>query len=138
MTIQAFRLGSVGQDTINNVKTGHATSGTNNNYMTFEFPIGTDYQVTAGYTFLITKILFRHSGTGAAFYLGYGDTGVADGASAPTNFVQVTQLFAAANNLELFEYDIFVPIPAGKYPCIKCAAASGTVYVQIYGIEVAN
>lgn len=137
--IQAFRLGSVGQDSLDNVKTIHAAVNVINNYMTFEFPIGTDYQVTAGYTCYLSKVLFRSSTTGDAFVLGYGDTAVALGAAAPTNFVQVTEVFASANDTELFNFDIIVPIPAGKYPCMKSFAATPQmVRVQLYGVEIVN
>ena len=71
--IQAFKLGSVGQDTLTNVKYASAKATEDNGYMTLEKPVGTDYQVTAGYTLNITRVLFANESAGAGFEIGYGD-----------------------------------------------------------------
>ena len=134
MAIQAFRLGSVGQDSITNVKVMAAHPLSTDYYMTFEYPIGTDFVVTAGYTLYMTKIIFYPDGAGVGPIIGYGDNGVASGAAAPTNWVQITQAIPGLATGQ--EYDIFVPIPAGKYPCMKNFA--GVTRATIYGVEIAN
>ena len=133
MAIQAFRVGAGGTDTPSDVKTGFAFPTGVDQYMTFEFPIGTDVQVTAGKTLYITHIRINQS-VGANFDIGYGDTGVANGASAPTNYVEIVTSFEAVTVQD--DFDVIIPIPAGKYPCVRTTAGDAGVYFE--GIEVTN
>lgn len=138
MTVRAYKLGALGQDDLTGVKCLVAGSSTATNYVTFETPVGTDYQVTAGKTFYITKITFNGASPGqdAAVIIGYGDTGVADGGNPPTNYVAMTSRFVMLGTLAQtpLERDCLVPIPAQKYPCIYVVA--NQAYVTAYGIEV--
>ena len=131
--IQAFKLGSIGQNSIDNVKLMVSSATSENNYMTFESPVGTDYSVPAGYTLYMSKIVIR-SAAGGGYYLGYGDNGVANGVAAPTNWVQLTGSYSVAN---YGEFDTFIAIPTGKYPCAKAAHVYG-VSVTAIGVEIAN
>lgn len=101
------------------------------NYETF-YCNGTRYQVPAGKTLRIWAMRYHdlsNTVTSAGSTLGYGDTVVANGAAAPTNYVGLAtggdigsmgQISASG----IVEYFLGVDIPAGKYPCIKQNAAS--------------
>ena len=138
MVVQAYKLGALGQDSVAGIKSAVAfVNGATPHYMTFESPVGTDYQVTAGKTFYITKMDMR--GRGASdnlnLVIGYGDNGVASGTSAPTNWVELTGVYYVSSSIFVTtEYDVIVVIPAQKYPCAKNLV--GTADVTIYGIEV--
>jgi len=142
MTIQAYKLGSLGQDSVVGTKimTAYLAANGANQYMTFEYPVGTDYVVTAGYTFYITKIDISGNAlppNACQALIGYGDDGVADGGDAPTNFVRLTGAYEKQAAISTLSIDVLIPIPAGKYPCINCIPASVTM-VTAYGIEIAD
>jgi len=138
--IQAFRMGAVGQNSVTNVKWLTATGLTNNAnyYMTMERPVETDYRVTAGYTLYITKLFYQSSTNGDVIRIGYGDTPVAYGSSAPTNFVQLSDGFACESSAKTSEFDVMLAIPAEKYPCVKIGGAGATQQFQCVGVEIAN
>lgn len=128
-----YRIGSLAVDTETGVKclSFKANSG---NYDTCEFPIGTNYQVPAGKTLYITKILYMNKSAGGNFSFGYGDDAVTDDVNPPTNFVtSTTVIYADVANKE-FELSVFIPIPANKYPCIR--ASFGDSRIIIFGVEV--
>jgi len=132
--IQIFRLGSVGQDSVNNTKVAAAAPTDTSRYMTLEFPVGTDFQVTAGYTLYITRVIVTGVANVTAI-IGYGDDGVADGAAAPTNAVRLTStLGGTTTNAGI--YDVLIPIPAGKYPF--AFSNNGAIYVTLFGVEIAD
>ena len=126
--IQAFRLGAVGQDSLVGVQTLVATPSASN-YMTFESPVGTDYQVPAGYTFYVTQIIADIVGEPI---IGYGDDGVADAGNAPTNWKALT------SRLGVGIYNIVLKIPAEKYPCCLEGGTSVRTFVTITGVEIAD
>lgn len=137
MAIQAFKLGALAQDSVANIKCIVASPSATSNYMTFETPVGTDYQVTAGKTFYVTKVIWQPGTAGDNFILGYGDDGVANGAAAPTNWIQMTGILKPQlQSANVGEYDIIVPILASKFPCAKSIAGSQSI--TIFGIEVTN
>ena len=104
------------------------------NYMTFEYPVGTDFVVTAGKTFYITMISLSRG----SVLIGYGDDGVAAGAAAPTNWVQVSGELRCTPSIEGHaSIPVLIAIPAGKYPCAK-ENDGGVALLSIYGIEVTN
>lgn len=137
MTIRAYKLGALGQDDLTGVKCLSAIlAAAAPNYMTLEYPTGTDYQVPAGKTFYITKMDFHGNATDqhAIILIGYGDDGVADGAAAPTNFKALTANYYVNLASNTTPFDVIIPIPAEKYPCIKISV--GTCAITVYGIEV--
>lgn len=133
--IQAWRLGSVGQDSVANTKCLSVSIATTAHYMTFESPMGTDYQVTAGHTLYITKVFVQGTAAGYGPSFGYGDNGVADGVAAPTNWVQLTRIFAIQDSAKTWDWDVIIAIPAGKYPC---ALSLGVFSCTVFGVEVEN
>jgi hypothetical protein len=134
MTIQAFRLGAVGQDSVVNTKVMCARAGSSE-YQTFESPVGTDYQVTNGYTLYITKIVISTSGSICTGSIGYGDDGVGAGGTPPTNWKQLTtSIISNASNST--QYDVIIPIPSQKYPCVLIETNGGSV--TIFGVEIAD
>jgi len=137
--VRAYRLGSVGQDSLDGVRMA-AASPTTTNYMTFESPIGTDLQVTSGYTFYITRIDLKatSSTNPCSVIIGYGDDGVANGAAAPTNWVAKTSQYVVVAGDSTQQFDVIIPIPSEKYPCALAAGVGNGALVNIYGIEVAN
>jgi hypothetical protein len=109
--------------------------------MTFESPVGTDYQVPASNTFYITKLDVHGIGNNNTLaVIGYGDNGVADGTTAPTNAVEVTGQYYSSGTEDVAQLSVLIPIPAQKYPYVKAptGAASNGVSVTAYGIEVAD
>ena len=109
-------------------------------YSTLECPMGTDYQVPAGKTFKITKVIFVMPLTGDAFDIGYGDDAVENSTTPPTNYVRVLAsgatytlsfLYAAAGGT-VYVFDVYGEIPAGKFPCVQSKANPG---IHVIGIE---
>lgn len=137
MAVRVIRVGFATTDTIADVKKACSRTTGAARYMTMEYPVGTDYQVTAGKTFYITHVMYEATGTSVGTALGYGDDGVADGVAAPTNFVQITPArFFQASAADLpASYNCHLSVPAGKYPCVLQADA-GTALVIVSGIEL--
>tara|TARA_Y100000310_G_scaffold317685_1_gene370847 strand:+ start:24975 stop:25307 length:333 start_codon:yes stop_codon:yes gene_type:complete len=94
---------------------------------------GTDYQVPAGRTFTIAKIIYRGENAGADFMIGYGDDAVANGVAAPTNPVGLTAdgVFAAPTAHTTYSVDVYLVVPAEKYPYVK---VSGTTWCNIIAL----
>ena len=138
MSVQAFKLGAAAQDSLDKVVIMCASVSGTNNYMTLEYPVGTDYQVTSGYTLYITKIDVKANTTSnpCQIMIGYGDDGVADGDSAPTNWVQLTAKYTVIGASNTIPFDVIIPIPSGKYPCVL--TTTNDTEINCYGIEVAN
>ena len=106
-------------------------------YDTFEAPRGTDYVVPAGKTLYITKLQGNGNIPTAniiVVWVGYGDDGVADSVTAPTNSKTLSQIQAMQGNGYMMDLDVWLPIPAGKYPWVSFNQA--TWNFQAYGIEV--
>jgi len=134
--IQAFRLGAVGQDSVAGTVYATANSVTAIRYQTLESPVGTDYQVTAGYTLYITKIVWMSNTSGYQITeIGYGDTAVPEQVAAPTNAVAViTTLFGVAQGTQTLEG--LWTIPAGKYPYMLNNVENVTI--MVFGVEIAD
>ena len=122
--------------------TAFAQSGGDvNQYMTFESPAGTDYQVPAGTTLKIAKLVFQSATANAAFVIGYGDDAVALGGSAPTNPVSVIGVAGSPPVSPVitnepgdhFELDVYAEIPASTYPFLQASASSSAI--QIFARE---
>lgn len=104
-------------------------------YMTFETVVGTDYVVTAAKTFKILKVIYEVGASAVEISLGYGDDGVASGGAAPTNFVGLPFEVHAVASLTAIDKEIYVEVPAGKYPCFKTENTATEKYCMIIGVE---
>lgn len=139
-----FKVGSGATDNPSNIVTITApTSKGTADYETMEFPVGTDYQVPSGKTLYITKLIVSANAASADFAIGYGDTGVANGVTAPTNFVQITPnrmypfkyVNGSGSSGVTTEHDVWIPIPQLKFPCARSNGTAGA-YVTAIGILV--
>lgn len=128
-----FRLGSLAQDAVTGIKIIFATPA-NAQFMTLETPVGIDYQVPAGKTFYITQAYTEIGGANGSFLVGYGDDGVPSQAGAPTNWKQMTTLLYIDKANVSYPFNLFVPIPAGKYPTLL--ASGGVGHINIVGVEL--
>jgi len=112
-------------------------------YVTLHDEEGNDYQVPTGKVFSCVQANLMEAlldGVG----LGYGDTGVALGTSAPTNHVQFpwtnhgdtqTGMLVVTTVSVKETINIGGEIPAGKYPVAHFGAASNIVSLMLVGIE---
>lgn len=135
MATRIFKLGSSNTDTVADIVRGISSATTAANYMTFEHPIGTDLQVTAGKTLHITRIIIRTDTASGGFSIGYGDDGVADGAAAPTTPIHLTGIFSLISAQETKTFDVYIPIPAEKFPFARSNATHIGMCI-IEGIEL--
>ena len=118
-------------------KSAVANPTAGNNYMTFESPSGTDFQVTTSKTLKITRVIMMGVANNMAI-IGYGDDGVANGAGAPTNPIYVigdadTSPLMVTTANQTYAFDLYAEIPAQKYPFVRVDQGAGNIY--IIGIE---
>ena len=128
---EAIKIGSYIADSSEFVISGIAEPSVSN-YMTFEYPVGTDIEVPTDKELIITGVLYHFTSADGRIYLGYGDNGIGDQAGAPTNPVQITKNIGG--NVALNEYfqNLWCKIPTGKFPFIKSVNIAPTV--MIFGI----
>ena len=134
-----YHIGSYVSDLVAGIKSLYASVGTVAYYDTFE-ERGVDYAVAAGKKFYITRVTFTAKYNAGGIEIGYGDTGVGNSASAPTNFVSLTGANAAIKSVFGAEahlpkqMDCWFEIPTGKYPCLHVnGAADGACVIE--GVE---
>ena len=135
MAVRVFKIGSGVTDTPADIIIGGVNIGGGANFMTLESPIGTDIQVAAGKTLFITRLHVTTAVAATIFRIGYGDDGVPDQAGAPTASVNVTFNFRIKNANDRDVIDLFVPIPAGKFPWIKLDTVAA-FFLNAEGIEI--
>jgi hypothetical protein len=131
---RAFKVGSLAQDAITGLKAASVYISATARYMSFEFPVATDYQVPAGKTFIITKILYASTAANSRMQIGTGTAAVADGAAAPAGYVALTTLFFAHVDTTEYASDVYIPIAENLYPCAYSAA--NDAHIRIFGVEV--
>ena len=123
-----------------------STDGVNGRYMTFESPSLTDYQVPTSKVFLGLKLVANAEATAnSEIGLGYGDTGVADGTTAPTTPIYLIgedpansrgTPYVCSTAWLPFEWLIYISVPAGKFPFLTRAALGNVTNAVVYGVEV--
>ena len=99
---------------------------TADNYDSFESPRGTDYVVPTDRTLYITSVHglpHAAASTDQHFHIGYGDDGVDNSVSAPTNAVVVCDWSWEAADGPPAVLPLYCPIPEGKYPFIQGTGA---------------
>ena len=129
----AIRIGTIAIDTDVGIdtKSANASSG---NYDSLEKPVGTKYQVPVGKVFKIGKVIFAGSSVNAKCTIGYADTPVDDDSTPPTNPVELLPLIPVDVAKKLINVEIFIKIPAEKYPYIR--ASGGVINSVELGWEV--
>ena len=137
MSNDLIRVGFGVTDTVANAIILSAAPTTTGNYMSFEYPSGTDYAVTAGKTLIICRLMLCGT-VNDKFSLGYGDNGKADGADAPTNAVIIVPASWTLGTVNVMNYiDCMIKIPAGKYPYIRHnGAGASTINATALCLEV--
>ena len=91
MAIRVFKLGGAVTDTVADLAQGSARMSVGARHSTFEAPVGTGYQVASGKTLYISRLIVNIDTANHTVQLGYGDTAVADSASAPTAPVFISE-----------------------------------------------
>src|SRR3990167_7520701 len=125
MATRSYKVGFIVTDTPGDLKTATSIPSTAAFYMTFEYPSGTDYQVTSGKTFHCGRLIGSCQNANGNIQIGYGDNGVADGAAAPTTPVIIfLKLEFSATAFTPFTQDLYFSVPATKYPYCKAGAAA--------------
>lgn len=102
------------------------------------------YQVTAGRTLRLTKLVLSASVVNATWLLGSGtadagDSQVAAPAGAAAEDARadgVGNVHVAQAALAVSEYNILVSIAAGRFPFARNLLASSTLRVLVLGVEV--
>ena len=115
---------------------GTAAEITGARYDSFDSPRGTSYSVTAGKTLYISKVqgtVTVAEGSTSTIQIGYGDDHVENSAGAPTTAVAVWNTTAFFRGPQLIDIDVWIPIPAGKFPYV---VAAGTHTFSVTGVEV--
>ena len=100
-------------------------------YMTFESPVGTDYVVPTGKTFKVTRILAAFGGS--ILSLGHGTEGIPSQAAGPAGQVILIGGNFAYPTTAVYGLDIYLEIPAGKYPYVQQGIANN--WCILFGIE---
>jgi len=131
---KAYKLGAYKQDTsaANCYQAGTVLSGANL-YSTLERPDGVNLSaVPAGKTWYLTRIMVAGGTAGTYAEIGYGDSAVHNSVSAPTNAQKLSRVIGVAAADTIVDKDIFIAIPAGKYPFIF---ATGSMRVHVEYVE---
>lgn len=79
---------------------------------------GTDYSVPAGKQLIIGVIAMASSVATQSIVIGYGNNGVAEGVTAPTNAVGLNgqRTFMAVATNTTYQWTVTLKVPAGKFP----------------------
>lgn len=134
MAATLIRIGALATDDPTIIKTFGAQASAASRYDRFQAPIGTAYQVTAGKTLHIVKLVFFNNTIGTYIQISYGDNAISDAVTVPTNNKFITQLLANPGANLPQQLDVDLQIPASKYPHLYAAGAFGVV--QAWGFEI--
>lgn len=93
----------------------------------------TNYQVPAGKTLYITKIIVHGEAANWTAAVEYADA--ADGVTNKRNVGG--DLMSGVSAYEVFKSDVWIPIPESKYPCVTPNAA-GRVRCTVFAILITN
>ena len=118
---------------------GLYANGGASEWASLEAPVGTDYQVPAGQTFTITRIVWSAPATGSTVVIGHANAGQVSTGSEPSDAGYLigssgddTPLRNADANVFL-EVDVFAEVPAGRFPFIRTSIADTSV--SVFGVE---
>lgn len=94
------------------------------------------YQVPAGKTLYIVRIVWSSTTAGDFVSLGYGDDAVNNSDTPPTTAVGITpaNLIVSATAKAVYTMEPYLAVPAGKYPYLY--SGQGVSYMIAFGLEV--
>jgi len=133
MAKRLYKLGSLAQDT----RTGLITlfkAVAKDDFDTFQYPLGTNYQVPADKTLYITELVFWGDVAKTIVRILYGDDVVTASAAPPTNPVYISPFHGEPVADIDHHHETFIWVPEGKYPAVEMQVGSGAV--EIHGLEI--
>jgi len=109
------------------------SSGSADQYTSFQYPVGTYHQVESGKVLRCGLIIYSVGKISTSIAVGYGDDSVLNSAVAPTNYVELMNgLLCEVVNRCSCE-PVYLEIPSGKYPVAFFFDNSGRI--RLYGFE---
>lgn len=135
MANRNYRVGFIITDTPGDVKWFYASPTALNNYDVFK-SAGATYQVTAGKTLYIGRLILATDTASTFFRIYYGDDAISNAAGPPTNEKQLTNQLDSPTANASKSHDILLTIPASKYGHFKSLTASATCLGNGGGIEI--
>ena len=130
---QIILVGDYSQDTIEGIRNISAKAS-NNDFTTFQFPIGTYYQVPSTAQFYICELSVSVSVSVTKITLGYGDDIVLDSVTPPTNPVLLVYEISVSQSDQFIKNSFFIPVPYNKYLYIGSSGGTATVFIE--GVEL--
>jgi hypothetical protein len=128
-------MGNVVTDDVTELKYGSVVVSSAQ-YMTFESAPGTDYQVTAGKTLVITKLTVTSRGANAENTIGSSTAGCPDQAAAPAGWAADTNhLFAMPTAYQTFDIPCHIEIASARFPGVKNVSGGAQVCISFEGYE---
>jgi len=134
MPTKTYKLGSLCQDSETGIKALYAGNTAGAKYSTLGTGAGGSYQVPVGKKLYLSLAGFFCAAANGTVIFGYGDTVVADSVVAPVNAVEVSNRLSSPTAFIWNELNVFLEIPAGKYPFFF--SDSGGSSSMVYGLEV--
>jgi hypothetical protein len=107
--------------------------------------VQTGYAVTAGRTLLLTRVLYSGDAASITWNFGYADSDLgisaaADGANPvflDAEDAGVGSVLRVAGANSNFAVNVYYEVPAGKFARLSTGLGTGSLFVQMYGHEVA-
>ncbi|GAH57839.1 unnamed protein product, partial [marine sediment metagenome] len=131
-----FRIGSGEESDVTKIKCLFARCTQGNKYSVLQSPQGINYQVPADKISVITKILVSTDEANGNFNFQWGISAVHNSETPPDGYLNLTEFFYMATVNIAYNFDVFIPFPAEKYPHIF--AQAGSCVLTAFGIEVDN
>lgn len=125
-----FKAGNVASDLIANLVTAFVSTSTTARFSTFETPGGVDYTVPEGKCLVIGLVVHVPTAANYSFQLGYGDDGVGDSATPPTNAKSLTGDIYSLQAMVASPHLVTAVIPSGKLPYWKSTGGGGNVTIM--------
>lgn len=128
-----YKLGSLAQDT----RTGLITlfkAVAKDKFDTFQYPLGTNYQVPENMTFSITEIVYYGDTAKTIIRILYGDDVVTGSATPPANEKFISPFHVAPVSEVDHHHETLIEVPEFKYPAVEAQVGAGVV--EIHGVVI--
>lgn len=128
-----FKLGSLAQDT----RTGLITlfkAVAKDDFDTFQYPLGVNYQVPEDRTLFITELVFWGDAAKTIIRILYGDDVVTASAVPPTNPQYISPFHVEPVADIDHHHETYIQVPAFKYPAVEMQVGAGSV--EIHGVVI--